>query len=128
MMREPIRFLSDELMPLLNRLGDWAVTGWAGLEIAAPYVNSVPSLQVYLPAERFNQRNVEALFLEARIRKVDQGGNIEIWESALPLLVADRAEIDVPVVNFPRLYSDLLAIGGRAKDGAEHLRETRIGY
>ncbi len=61
-----------------------------------------------------------------RIRKVDEGGNIEIRESVIPLLVAGGT--DVPVVNFPRLYSDLLEIGGRAREGAEHLRETRIGY
>ncbi len=46
----------------------------------------------------------------------------------VPLIVADRADSDVPVISLPRLYSDLLSIGGRAKDGAEHLRETQIGY
>ena len=126
--RDPIRFLREELAPRLDEIGIWAITGWAGLEIVAPYVSTVPSLQVYLPTERFQPRIVDALFSEMRIRKVDEGGNIEIWESVTSLLVAGHAGTDVPVVNFPRLYSDLLEIGGRAREGAEHLRETRIGY
>lgn len=126
--RDPIRFLREELAPRLNELGVWAVTGWAGLEIVAPYVSTVPTLQVYLPSELFQQRIVDSLFSEMRIRRVDEGGNIEIKESVFPLLVAGRADMDLPVVNFARLYSDLLEIGGRAGDGAEHLRETLIGY
>ena len=119
--------MSDELAPLLNKLGDWAVTGWAGLEITAPFINIVPSLQIYLPTLQFH-RDMATVFEEGRIRKVEEGGNIEIWEMDIPLLVATQRASGLPVVNSPRLYSDLLAIGGRAKDGAEHLREIEIGY
>ena len=112
---------------MLNKLGKWAVTGWAGLEIAAPYVSFIPSLQIYLPSE-LPDRDLFAVFEKGGIRVVEEGANVEFWEMDFPLLTAPDKAYDVPVVNLPRLYSDLLAIGGRAKDGAEHLRETRIGY
>jgi hypothetical protein len=127
LMREPTRFLSDELAPLLNKLGDWAITGWAGLEITAPYVNIVPSLQIYLPPRQFHG-DVTAVFKDGDITNVDEGGNIEVWEMDLPLLVSSQTTTGLPVTNLARLYSDLLALGGRAKDGAEHLREALIGY
>ncbi|HUU00371.1 MAG TPA: hypothetical protein VM425_02920 [Myxococcota bacterium] len=127
LMRDPIRFLSDELAPVLNRFGEWAVTGWAGLELIAPYTNIVPSVQVYLPTDLFHRSSAE-VFKELKISEVEDGGNIELWEMDAPLIVTDRVDSKVPVIGLPRLYSDLLSIGGRAKDGAEHLRETRIGY
>jgi hypothetical protein len=127
LMREPTRFLRDELAPLLNKSRDWAVTGWAGLEITAPYVNIVPSLQIYLPTKQFHG-DVAAVFEDGEISMVEEGANIEVWEMDLPLLVSSQTNIGLPVTNLARLYSDLLALGGRAKDGAEHLRETLIGY
>jgi hypothetical protein len=127
LMREPTRFLRNKLAPLLNKVGDWAVTGWAGLEITAPYVNFVPSLQIYLPTRQFHS-DVPAVFEDREISHVEEGGNIEVWEMDHPLLVSPQTTFGLPVTNLARLYSDLFAIGGRAKDGAEHLRETLIGY
>jgi len=127
LLRDPVGYLSGELAPLLNNQGKWAVTGWAGLEISAPYISFIPSLQVYLPSE-LPDRDLFRIFEKGGISMVEEGANVEFWEMDFPLLTApDNASI-VPVVNLPRLYSDLLAIGGRAKDGAEHLREIRIGY
>ncbi len=34
----------------------------------------------------------------------------------------------LPVVTPARLYADLLAIGGRGQDGAQHLRGTQIEF
>ena len=127
LMREPLRFLSGELAPLLDKLGDWAVTGWAGLELVAPFITLVPALQVYVSTSRF-RRDAAALFRQAGIREVEEGGNIEIWEMDLSVLVARKEAGGIPIINSPRLYSDLLAIGGRAIDGAKHLREIRLEY
>lgn len=127
LMRDPIRFLSEELAPALDKLGDWAVTGWAGLELVAPFVSVVPSLQMYVPTSQF-RHDTAALFRQAGIREVEEGANIEIWEMDLPLLVASKGARGIPVINSPRLYADLLAIGGRAIDGAEHLREIELEY
>ena len=126
LMRDPLRFLFDDLAPILNDCGDWAVTGWAGLEMTAPYTNIVPSVQIYLCTEQLVVSGVD-IFDKATIREVEEGGNIELWEMNTPLLAAPL-DLGMPVINLPRLYVDLLSIGGRAKDGAEHLRETQIGY
>ena len=104
-----------------------AVSGWAGLEITAPYVNIVPSLQIYLPTKQFHG-DVTEVFEDGEISTVEEGGNIEVWEMDLPLLVSPQTTTGLPVTNLARLYSDLLALGSRARDGAEHLRETLIGY
>ena len=127
LLRDPVRFLREELAPLLDKLGDWAITGWAGLELTAPYINIVPSLQIYLPTRQFHN-DATSVFQDGGITEVAEGANIEVWEMDLPLLVSSRTATGLPVANLPRLYSDLLAIGGRAKDGAEHLRETLIEY
>ena len=126
-MREPLRFLSEELAPALSKIGDWGVTGWAGLEIVAPYTSVVPSLQVYVPFEELH-RGITGVFDEAMIREVQDGGNIEFWAIDTPLIATDHGGSAVPVINLPRLFSDLLALGGRAEDGAKHLREVEIGY
>lgn len=127
LLRDPIRFLRGELAPLLDRFGRWAVTGWVGLEIIAPHISVVPALQVYLPADRFHDEP-SAIFRSGGIREVEEGANIEIWSIDAPLLTQHHKSGDLPVVNLARLYSDLLAVGGRARDGAQHLRETRIGF
>lgn len=127
LLRDPIRFLREELAPLLDQSGDWAITGWAGLELTAPYMNIVPSLQIYLPTRQFHG-DVAAVFEDGGIANVEEGANIEVWEMDPPLLVSSPTATGLPVTNLPRLYSDLLAIGSRAKDGAEHLRETLLEY
>jgi hypothetical protein len=125
-LRDPIGFLRDDLARVLDKFGEWAVTGWAGLEIVAPHISIVPTLQVYLPQNRFLEEP-PVIFKAAGIREVEDGANIEIWEMNTSLLAKRREPGNIPVVNLLRLYADLLSIGGRAKEGAEHLRETQIG-
>ena len=127
LMRNPLRALRTDLSPKLDETGRWAVTGLAGLALAAPYLSTVPALQVYLEAEPF-ERAAERFFQACGIRKVDEGGNIEIRQMSAKMPLAAEPEEGVPVVNLPRLYADLVAMGGRAKDGADHLREVRLGY
>jgi len=126
LMRDPMGFLTEVLAPLLNQSGEWAVTGWAGLERVAPYTNFVPSLQIYVPVAQV-QPLAAKVFKEAGIRPVEEGGNVEIWELDSPLITAVEPDHEIHVVNLPRLYADLLAIGGRASDGAAHLREMKLG-
>jgi len=126
LMRDSIQFLTEVLAPLLNQSGEWVVTGWAGLELVAPYTNFVPSLQIYVPGDQIHPVAAR-VFKEAKIRAVEEGGNVEIWELDGPLIAAAMPDSEVRVANLPRLYADLLAIGGRAKDGAAHLRETKLG-
>jgi hypothetical protein len=124
-LRDPMEFLRGQLRAIIHRDHGWAVTGWAGLELQAPFVSIVPSLQIYLSEDRFTEE-ADRVFHSADIRDVEDGANIEVWRADGKLLV-DFVD-DVPVATPARLYADLLAIGGRGQEGAQHLRETRIEF
>ncbi len=128
LMRDPVRFFSLEFAPAIKRRSEiWAATGWIGLELSAPYSNIVPSIQIYLPSQQYYS-DVTSILNEVQAKEVAEGGNIEFYEMDFPLLTWSKNENEFPVINLPRLYVDLMALGGRAKDGAEHLREIRLGY
>ena len=124
-LRDPVEFLRVQLMATIDRDDGWAVTGWAGLELRAPFVNIVPSLQIYLSEECFSE-DADKIFRSAGIRDVEDGASIELLKASGALLV--EFVNGLPVVTPARLYADLLAIGGRGQDGAQHLRETQIGF
>jgi hypothetical protein len=125
--RDAMLFLENELAPVLRRRTEWAVTGWAGASLLVPSVTFVPVLHLYIPGEDFG-RVAEEVFHAAKIRPVDSGSNIEIWKAERPLILHNARETNLPVVSLPRLYADLMAMGGRGEDAARNVRETAIGY
>lgn len=124
-LRDPMEFLRGPLVAAIDRDDGWAVTGWAGLELRAPFVNIMPSVQIYLSEDRFTQ-DVDRIFRSAGIHEVEDGANIELWKAGRELLV--EFVDNLPVATPARLYADLLALGGRGQDGAQHLRETQIDF
>ena len=110
LMRDPAAALTTEIAPLFGDQATWAVTGWVGLALTAPFLTQTP-----------------AIFTTGKIREVDTGANFELWRRNGPL-VTRAVEKGVPVINAVRLYADLMALGGRGEDAARHLRETVIGY
>jgi hypothetical protein len=126
LMRDPATALVTDIAPLLGDAANWAVTGWAGLALTAPFLTQTPALQIYVAADRFDE-TAGSLFASGKIREVDTGANLELWRLDGPL-IAHRHERGVPVINPARLYADLMALGGRGEDGARHLRETVVGY
>ncbi|MGH9052593.1 MAG: type IV toxin-antitoxin system AbiEi family antitoxin [Acidimicrobiia bacterium] len=122
LIRDPLGFLRDELAKVLGE--GWAVTGWAGLELTAPFMSGIPSLQIYA-ADDLWERLAE-IERAAGIRSVEDGNNIEFWRAPSRLFIGPTG--DFPVVTPPRLYADLLLLGGRGEDGARHLRETHLDY
>lgn len=128
--KEPVVFLRENLVPALEQLGAWALSGWVGLELEAPYATQVPTLHVYLPESSFDDGRSDALLIQARLRRVEEGGRVVLWPAAptiLRLRKTARREV-LPVVSTPRLYADLLRLGGRGVDAAEHVRETLIEF
>jgi len=125
--RDPMQFLKSELAAVLRPRTSWAVTGWAGASVVAPLLTLTPALHVYIASDDF-ERVVEDVFAAAKIRSVDSGSNVELWRAEAPLLMHAGAKAKLPVVNTPRLYADLFALGGRGQDAAQHVRETVIGY
>lgn len=124
-----LRFAQMELADRLGRgRDDWALTTWAGLELTAPFATTVPVLHIYVSKKRFNME-VDEVMRASEIRHVDEGARIEFWEADFPLLVqSGQPSAGVSVVSTPRLYADLLALGGRGTDAAQHLRETKLGF
>jgi hypothetical protein len=124
-LRDPMAFLHHELAEALAGIG-WAVTGWAGLELAAPYATAVPTLQCYVESSAFGPK-LDRAISQAGLRDVDEGARVEFIEATGVVLSLASGQ-PVAVVSAPRLYADLLAIGGRAATAAEHVRETLLVF
>jgi hypothetical protein len=137
---DPDRFVRERLAPHL-RAEDWALTGWLALQHTAPFVTSVPLLTMYLgPALYDDDAALDRLLNGAGLRRVDRGARMEILRA--DDLVLRGAEPDVPAgkgqgtsspasvrrASAIRLYGDLLRMGARGPDAAEHLRQSRIGF
>ena len=127
-LRDPMTFLRDELAPALTASMPWAASGWAGLEIAAPFVTAVPVLHIYVPAEASADGRLRAAMQAAGLREVDEGARVEFWPVSATALSLSSATADVPVVSAPRLYTDLRALGGRGEEAAQHVREELTGF
>lgn len=125
--RDLLRFAHTQLWDLLGRdRSDWALTTWAGLEMTTPFATTVPILHIYVSARLFSGRLKETM-RAAGIREVEEGARVEFWETDFPILIQPGQPSEIPVISRPRLYADLLALGGRAAEAAEHYRETALG-
>lgn len=123
LMKDPLNYLEHELAPALRRLGRYAVSGWAGLQLAAPFLTSVPVLHVYVEASVFSSGLREAL-PRLGIRPVDDGARLVFW-AARPAVFVSSARArssSVRIVNPSRLYADLMTLGERGREAAEHAR------
>ena len=124
LLRDAMTVLREEIAPVLRRRRGWAVTGWAGLELTTPHLTVVPTLQIYLAPDLFARAG--ELQRDCKVSPVEDGANVEFWETRL--LLAHERDAAIPVIDLPRLYADLMALGGRASEGAEHLRGTLLGF
>ena len=125
--RDPMQLLESELAAVLRERTSWAVTGWAGASLVAPFVTLTPVLHIYIASDDFD-RVADDVFAAAKIRSVDSGPNVELWRAEGPIFLHAGTKTTFPVVSAPRLHADLVALGGRGEDAAEHVRETVIGY
>lgn len=127
-LRDPMAFLREELTLALTGSMPWAVTGWAGLEVAAPFVTAVPVLHIYVPAETMAAGGLRKVMNATGLREVDEGARVEFWGASALALALARRTASLPVVSAPRLYADLRALGGRGEEAAEHVREELLGF
>jgi hypothetical protein len=126
--RDLLRFAETELRDALGwEEKNWALTSWAGLEVIAPFVTVVPVVHVYVVAKRF-ATGLDEIFPKAGLREVEEGARVEFWEADFTLITQPGQPSQIPVASTPRLYADLLALGGRGADAAQHLRETKLGF
>ena len=117
--------LLNDLGPALARRTGWAVSGWAGLELTAPFATTTPNLHVYVEDTAFAGPLDDAIG-EAGLREVDEGGRVTFWAADDRVFNLCRRVGDVPVVSAPRLFADLSSLGGRGGDSADHVKEQLI--
>lgn len=122
--RDVFSLLRDDLAPALSSV-TWAVTGWAGLELAAPFATTTPSLHIYVSDVDFTAALTDALDT-AGLHEVEEGGRVTFWEADPRILALAATRDGIPVVTPPRLYADLSAFGARGQDAADHVKSELI--
>ena len=123
--KDVMALLRNDLVPALERRVGWAVSGWAGLELAAPFATTTPSLHIYVADTAFAAPLSDAIE-EAGLREVDEGGRVTFWAADARIFAFSRQVEDVPVVSAPRLFADLSSFGGRGGDAADHVKAELI--
>jgi hypothetical protein len=123
--RDVIALLRGQLAPALDRTAGWALSGWAGLEIAAPFATATPTLHVYVAESDFAGPLSDAIE-RAGLREVEEGGRVTFRAADTRTLALAMRRDDLPVVSAPRLFADLTALGGRGQDAADHVKELLI--
>ncbi len=118
-------FFRSTLSEALDRRVRWAATGWIASSLVAPFATHIPMLQIYVAeAEFFGP--LSKVMQNTGLTEVAEGGRIEFRSAPLHVL-AHRTEVEsLPVAAAPRIYADLLGLGGRAEDVAQHVRDEAI--
>ncbi len=105
----------------------WATSGWVAADVIAPYATTLPDMTLYVAEADFDAA-LERLTVDSEVSEVERGGRIHLRSAADPVLTFIQTVGGRPVVSPIRVYADLLRIGGRGAEAAEHLREVRIGF
>jgi hypothetical protein len=123
--KDVMALLRGDLAPALNHSVGWAVSGWAGLELAAPFATTTPGLHLYVADSDF-AGPLSAAIEGADLREVNEGGRVTFWPADSRVLKFAQRAGDLPVVSAPRLFADLSSFGGRGGDAADHVKEQLI--
>lgn len=114
--------------------GSWALTGGVALERRAPFLTSVPVIELYLAEDVcVDPGRRTAAFNTAGLREVDSGARVVVFPASRAALgLMERSPWwtpEDPEVGSIRLYGDILASQTvRSDEAADHLRRTRIGF
>ncbi len=123
--QDPLGLFETDLRPALDRHVDWALSGWAGLELVAPLMTAVPSLHVYVSEDDF-AGPLSASIAEGGLREVSEGARVTFWRGDPRMLRLRGRYQGAPVVSPPRLYADLSSFGARGQDAADHVKRELI--
>jgi hypothetical protein len=122
---DPVSFLREELAGALSGHVRWALGGWAAAQEVAPFVTTVPTLQIYVHEEDMSVA-LEAAMREAGLREIPEGGRIQFIPAAASVLARSWGPKGIPLASMPRIYADLGRLGPRGVEAAEHLKEEAI--
>jgi hypothetical protein len=119
------RDLFDVQKHLTHALGDatFGWTGWAAAQQLAPFVTQLPVLHLRVD-ERYAHRDLTPRLQNAGLTVTGDAGRIELWRTPGNAFRFNRPSPSGPVVSWPRVYADLIRLGGRGNDAAEHLRDV----
>lgn len=123
--RDAMSILRGKLRAALDPNVRWAASGWAGLELAAPFTTTVPTVHVYVRDEDFAGPLSHAIE-NAGLRELDEGGRFTFWRADERTLALARKHRGLPVASPPRLYADLSSFGARGQDAADHVKTELI--
>jgi hypothetical protein len=118
-------FLRKDLAPALSANLSWALGGWAASEELAPFLTTVPTLQIYVDDEDLWEQLDDAL-RAADLKEVSEGGRVQFMRANQNLLQRSSSVGGLTVASPPRVYADLLRLGPRGEEAAEHLKEVVI--
>jgi hypothetical protein len=122
---DAMALLRGELGSALERDVTWAASGWAGLELAAPFATVTPSLHIYVADEDF-AGPLSAAIKAGGLREVGDGGRVTFWRTDRRTLDLASEHRGLPVVSAPRLYADLASFDARGQDAADHVKAELI--
>jgi len=123
--RDVMAMLRGELREALEENVSWAVSGWAGLELSAPFTTILPSIHVYVAEDDF-AAPLTAAIAAGGLREVDEGGRVTFWRADPRILALAEHREGIPVVSAPRLYADLASFDARGQDAADHIKALLI--
>ena len=104
---------------------DYAVTHEAAAQRYAPFLSNASQLRIRLPAGSAT----ESALGELGARPVTEGANLLVINAKSQGDLLFRQRVDGVCLASPiQTYLDLVRAEGRAKELAEHLRRTRIGF
>jgi len=101
----------------------FAWTGWSAAAELAPFMTQLPVLHLRVD-EAHTRRDIEPALRDAGLTITDDAGRVELWRTDADALLYAAASERGPLCSWPRVYADLVRIGGRGVDAAEHLRDA----
>ena len=117
---------SDQSVDLIEHLvsgNSWAVSGWWAAHQVAPFATAIPTVNCYV--DRLSFRTVvDRLESRQDVEQVESGGRLTVISADPQVLALASRDHGTPLVHPVRLYGDLLRLGDRGEEAAQHLRET----
>ncbi len=99
----------------------WAATGMLASSILAPIITDFGSYQVYVEAK--DMTDLELIAKNANLKPL-KGGRLSL--TAYPRSLTDLTlyKNGIRVASWPRVYADLMTVGVRGEEAAQHLEEV----
>lgn len=125
MWRDPVAGLAELGRHWTESGLDWCATGAIAAAVSAPLLTNVGSAEVYVSADTL--AGLAAIAEGSGLRPIE-GGRLTLRPvpSKAVLRLATEAG-GLRVAPWPRVYADLLTLGVRGEEAAEHLREVIDG-